>query len=99
MCISEYEYLNKSIWIGALAGEGKFDRPMAVLRLLHYSSETSDAKRGVFAAGEHTDYGLLTLLSTDDTPGLEIEFQGKWIPVPILQNAFVVNIGDMTGAY
>ena len=40
--------------------------------------------------------GLLTLLSTDDNPGLEIFYEGHWHSVPVRKDAFVVNIGDMT---
>ncbi|GLI63800.1 hypothetical protein VaNZ11_006885 [Volvox africanus] len=49
-----------------------FDRPMVTLRPLHYSGEVSDPGAGVFGAGAHTDYGMLTILATDDTPGLQI---------------------------
>jgi isopenicillin N synthase-like dioxygenase len=72
----------------------KFDRPMATLRLLHYPapSRAADAQTG---AGEHTDYGNLTLLATDDVGGLEVRTRaGQWIEAPVLPNAFIVNIGD-----
>lgn len=72
----------------------KFDRPMATLRLLHYPapSRGSDPQTG---AGEHTDYGNLTLLATDDVGGLEVRTRaGQWIEAPALPGAFVVNIGD-----
>lgn len=79
---------------------GKMDDPMAVLRLLHYSGEVSDPGNGVYGAGAHSDYGLLTLLATDGTPGLQIckEKDAKpqvWESVPPLQGSFVVNLGDM----
>ncbi|KAJ0406732.1 hypothetical protein P43SY_004557 [Pythium insidiosum] len=80
---------------GAFDDEGMFDRPMAALRLLHYDAVKSDIDRGVFGAGAHTDYGLITLLSTDDNPGLQIWHEGRWIDVPPRQDAFIVNIGDM----
>jgi isopenicillin N synthase-like dioxygenase len=49
-----------------------FDRSMEVLRLLHYSDTVSDPDAGVFGAGSHSDYGMLTILSTDSIPGLEV---------------------------
>ncbi|EQC39073.1 hypothetical protein SDRG_03281 [Saprolegnia diclina VS20] len=80
---------------GAFDGPGMFDRPMAALRLLHYSDHKSDVDGGVFGAGAHSDYGLLTLLSTDDQSGLEIELQGRWVAVPPRADCFIVNIGDL----
>ncbi|TDH69541.1 hypothetical protein CCR75_002275 [Bremia lactucae] len=74
---------------------GMFDKPMAALRLLHYAPEKSDVANGVFGAGAHTDYGLLTLLSTDLSEGLQIFYKNQWIKVPPRQDAFVVNLGDM----
>lgn len=46
--------------------------PMAILRLLHYSGEPSDAAAGRFAAGAHCDYGMCTILLTDEQPGLQV---------------------------
>ncbi|TYZ57896.1 hypothetical protein PybrP1_010500 [[Pythium] brassicae (nom. inval.)] len=80
---------------GAFDGEGMFDKPMAALRLLRYGAVKSDVSRGVFGAGAHTDYGLLTLLSTDASPGLQILYRGEWLDVPPRADAFIVNIGDM----
>ncbi|EGZ23227.1 hypothetical protein PHYSODRAFT_556079 [Phytophthora sojae] len=80
---------------GRFDGPGMFDKPMAALRLLHYAPEKSDVARGVFGAGAHTDYGLITLLSTDATGGLQIRHEGQWVDVPPRAEAFVVNIGDM----
>ena len=74
--------------------DGKFDRPMATLRLLHYPapSRGSDPQTG---AGAHTDYGNLTLLATDDVGGLEVRTRaGQWIEAPVIPGAFIVNIGD-----
>ncbi|KAG7390130.1 hypothetical protein PHYBOEH_007146 [Phytophthora boehmeriae] len=80
---------------GYFDAPGMFDKPMAALRLLHYAPEKSDVAAGVFGAGAHTDYGLITLLSTDTTGGLQIFHEEKWIDVPPREDAFVVNIGDM----
>lgn len=68
---------------------------MAALRLLRYGPVESDTTKGVFGAGAHTDYGLITLLSTDENAGLQIFYQGEWIDVPPRSDAFIVNIGDM----
>ncbi|KAF1314393.1 Gibberellin 2-beta-dioxygenase, partial [Globisporangium splendens] len=91
---------------GSFDAEGMFDnvdcfasllsiRPMAALRLLRYGAVKSDIQSGVFGAGAHTDYGLITLLSTDENPGLQIFCEGEWIDVPPRADAYIVNIGDM----
>jgi len=68
-------------------------RPMATLRLLHYPAGTGSA--ATLGAGEHTDYGNLTLLATDAVGGLEIRRRdGTWISAPSLAGTFVVNVGD-----
>ena len=51
--------------------------------------------QGVFGAGEHSDYGMLTLLRTDQQPGLQILSQGQFIDVAPKQGTFIVNLGDM----
>ncbi|XP_020540981.1 protein SRG1 isoform X1 [Jatropha curcas] len=44
----------------------------------------------------HSDADALTiLLQLNETEGLQIRKDGKWIPVKPLPNAFVVNIGDI----
>ena len=74
---------------------GKLDRPLAILRLLHYPRRPDDAPAGELGAGEHTDYGNITLLHTDDAGGLEVRTrQGQWLAAPVIPGAFVCNIGD-----
>ncbi len=72
----------------------KMDRPIATLRLLHYPAGTPGAK-GDIGAGQHTDYGNLTILSTDGVAGLQVRRRdGRWIDAPHVEGAFVCNIGD-----
>jgi isopenicillin N synthase-like dioxygenase len=72
----------------------KFDRPMATLRLLHYPPRL--ARTGELAgAGEHTDYGSLTILLNDTAGGLEVRRRdGAWVEAPPIPGAFICNIGD-----
>jgi isopenicillin N synthase-like dioxygenase len=71
----------------------KFDRPMATLRLLHYPPR--DAGQQGPGAGEHTDYGSLTILLTDNVGGLEVRRRdGTWIDAPPIPGTFICNIGD-----
>ena len=73
--------------------------PLVLFRIFLYPSrpvpEGVDARHGV---GEHTDYGLLTLLRQDDVGGLQVKTPGSdsgWISAPPLPGSFVCNIGDM----
>jgi isopenicillin N synthase-like dioxygenase len=75
--------------------EDKLDQPMATLRLLHYPPQPAGAAAGQIGAGEHTDYGNITLLLTDEVGGLEVKRRdGGWIAAPYMPDAFICNIGD-----
>ena len=72
----------------------KFDRPMATLRLLHYPPR-AESRGDMLGAGEHTDYGSLTLLLTDDAGGLSVgRRDGTWVEARPVPGAFICNIGD-----
>jgi isopenicillin N synthase-like dioxygenase len=72
--------------------------PMATLRLLHYDTTISNIDTGIYACGAHSDYGMITILLTDENDGLQIYDQRgcqEWINVPTIPDCFVVNLGDM----
>jgi isopenicillin N synthase-like dioxygenase len=48
-----------------------------------------------WGVGEHTDYGLLTLLAQDGNAGLEVRTPDGWLPVDPRSDRFVCNVGDM----
>ncbi len=74
----------------------KFTRPMALLRGNFYPERPVDAGEKDFGIATHTDYGCLTLLATDGSPGLEVRKRGGgWIPVSAPPGEFVVNFGEM----
>lgn len=66
--------------------------PTLLFRIFHYPASTDAHAWGV---GEHTDYGLLTLLAQDEVDGLEVKTPGGWIDAPPLADAMICNIGDM----
>src|SRR2546425_419333 len=77
--------------------------PLLLFRIFHYppsSHSDVDANPGV---GEHTDYGLLTILWQDSSGGLQIKRKSEWVDAPPIPNSFVCNVGDMldrlTGGY
>jgi isopenicillin N synthase-like dioxygenase len=67
--------------------------PTILFRIFHYPpSPPQDDGWGV---GEHTDYGLVTLLAQDDSGGLQVATRGGWIDAPPVPGTLVCNIGDM----
>jgi isopenicillin N synthase-like dioxygenase len=71
----------------------KMVRPIATLRLLHYPAGPVESAE--VGAGQHTDYGNLTILATDGVAGLQVRRRdGVWLDAPHVEGAFVCNIGD-----
>ena len=76
-----------SFWVMRLIGYPKLDTPLA-----EGATETE------LSCGEHTDYGCVTLLLADPTPGaLQVLLKDgtTWLNADPVPGAFVVNIGDM----
>ncbi|AGI71462.1 putative oxoglutarate/iron-dependent oxygenase [Octadecabacter arcticus 238] len=74
----------------------QFDQPMALLRGNYYPQRPAWAGAKDFGIATHTDYGCLTLLAMDGTPGSEVRGRGgRWIPVSAPVGEFVVNFGEM----
>lgn len=68
-------------------------RPTLLFRIFEYpAAPEGDDGWGV---GEHTDYGLLTLLAQDDNGGLQVKTSRGWIEAPPIPGTLVCNIGDM----
>jgi isopenicillin N synthase-like dioxygenase len=65
--------------------------PTVLFRVFHYPPGDTES----WGVGEHTDYGLITLLAQDQHGGLQVRSRGAWIDVPADPYIFVVNIGDM----
>ncbi len=75
----------------------KVDRHISNVRALHYPAQPEAIAPGQLRAGEHTDYGSLTILLTEAAAGgLEVRNRrGEWESLPHVSDAFVVNIGDL----
>jgi isopenicillin N synthase-like dioxygenase len=65
--------------------------PTVLFRVFHYPPGDDES----WGVGEHTDYGLITLLAQDHHGGLQVRSGNTWIDVPADPYVFVVNIGDM----
>jgi isopenicillin N synthase-like dioxygenase len=70
---------------------------ISALRALNYPSTDVALEPGQQRAGAHSDYGSLTILKPDlCVGGLEIQLpSGDWLAAPLIENTFVINIGDM----
>lgn len=66
--------------------------PLTLFRIFNYPAPSSSGSWGV---GEHTDYGVLTILKQDHNGGLEVKTKHGWVAAPPVKNTFVCNIGDM----
>jgi isopenicillin N synthase-like dioxygenase len=70
--------------------------PLILFRIFNYPAPSlnpeSESSLGV---GEHTDYGLLTILKQDMSGGLEVKTKSDWVTAPPIPGSFVCNIGDM----
>jgi isopenicillin N synthase-like dioxygenase len=66
--------------------------PLTLFRIFNYPPPPDPQLWGV---GEHTDYGLLTILLQDDAGGLEVKSRSQWVAAPPIAGSFVCNIGDM----
>ena len=73
------------------------DRHISRLRVRNYPAPTTKPLPGQIRAGAHSDYGSLTILCAEDRPGgLQVfNSAGEWVDVPIVPDAFIVNIGDL----
>jgi len=69
---------------------------LILFRLFNYPSlPCPDSSIDRWGVGEHTDYGLLTILLQDDVGGLQIKTSKGWIEAPPIPGSFVCNMGDM----
>jgi isopenicillin N synthase-like dioxygenase len=67
--------------------------PTVLFRIFRYPPQAAGQRE--WGVGEHTDYGLLTLLLQDEVPGLQVRTSGGWLDAPPIPGTLVCNIGDM----
>ncbi len=69
--------------------------PTVLFRIFNYPPAPVIGEQQ-WGVGEHTDYGLLTILRQDHHGGLQVRSRRHgWIAAPPLPGTFVCNIGDM----
>ncbi|MEH2333869.1 isopenicillin N synthase family dioxygenase [Nostoc sp.] len=70
--------------------------PLVLFRIFNYPPHLSPSDgEPIWGVGEHTDYGVLTILKQDDSGGLEVKSKSSWVAAPPVPGSFVCNIGDM----
>jgi len=70
--------------------------PLTLFRIFNYPYHPQqEQEEQLWGVGEHTDYGVLTILKQDDAGGLQVKSQSNWIDAPPIPHSFVCNIGDM----
>lgn len=72
-----------------------YERPLGQLRLLRYPPQERIDESGRIGVRAHADAGVITILTQDDTGGLEVmNKDGAWIAAPPLRHAYLINIGN-----
>jgi len=79
---------------GYFAGRYTAD-PLILFRIFNYPSRPAPGREVRWGVGEHSDYGLLTILWQDDVGGLQVKTPDGWVDAPPSPGSFVCNIGDM----
>jgi isopenicillin N synthase-like dioxygenase len=74
--------------------------PLILFRIFNYPHQATrppdtSHSETLWGVGEHTDYGLLTILRQDDAGGLQVKSQSRWIDAPPIAGSFICNLGDM----
>ncbi|MDF1662998.1 MAG: 2-oxoglutarate and iron-dependent oxygenase domain-containing protein [Planctomycetota bacterium] len=68
--------------------------PTTLFRVFNYPP-IEEHQGTSWSVGEHTDYGILTILRQDHLGGLQVKNRGAWIDAPPIPGTFVINLGDM----
>lgn len=77
--------------------DDKFTGHMSPCALNYYVPQPLPPAPGSLRNRPHTDFGTLTILYQDDSPGgLQVrDRQGAWLDVPAIEGSFVVNLGHL----
>jgi isopenicillin N synthase-like dioxygenase len=68
-------------------------RPEVLVKVIRYPAR--DDPQEAQGVGEHRDTGLLTFVHQDHAEGLQVRLGGRFVDVPRVPGAYVVNLGEM----
>jgi isopenicillin N synthase-like dioxygenase len=73
------------------------DRHVTNMRINYYPAQRDAPLADQLRAGAHSDYGAFTILRGENAPGgLQVLRRGgDWADVPMVEGAFIINIGDL----
>ncbi len=76
--------------------DDKVDRHITNMSGIHYPPLTEPPLPGQLRGGPHTDFGSLTIVQRDASPGgLQVRVDGEWIDAPYAPDSLVINLGDL----
>ncbi|WP_438453255.1 isopenicillin N synthase family dioxygenase [Streptomyces asiaticus] len=73
--------------------------PIEVLRMNNYALPEGthvEVDEDLIGMGEHTDYGIVTILWADQVKGLQVLHGRQWHDVQPADGALLINLGDLT---
>ncbi|GAA0996598.1 isopenicillin N synthase family dioxygenase [Subtercola frigoramans] len=82
--------------------EGVTDHSIDVMRMNNYAlpEGTVDLDGDLTGMGEHTDFGIVTILWADQVAGLQVLGRDRaWHDVAPADGALLINLGDVTGRW
>jgi len=83
--------------------EERTDHSLDVMRMNNYALPPGTDVRldgDLIGMGEHTDYGIVTVLWADQVKGLQVlGTDGAWYDVSPADDALLINLGDVTGRW
>lgn len=68
----------------------------STLRTIYYPKIGNDVQANTVRCGEHSDYGILTLLFQDDVGGLQVKtVDNEWVSATPIPGSILINTGDL----
>ena len=75
---------------------GMVEKPLDILRLLHYPPQPVVADESQIGTGAHSDFDCFTVLWQDPVGGLQtLNTDDEWIDASPIGGTFLINVGDM----
>lgn len=74
----------------------KLDKPLDILRILHYPPQPEVLDESQIGTGAHSDFDCFTILHQDPVGGLQaLNSDSEWVDAPYREGTFLINVGDM----